>query len=182
MGLQGAQTAPGPRPGLGGTGEGLTCVSVKLSRACITDCSGLEACDCKQRSRFERALGSEGPGTGAGEPLAGRAALAGRVLGSELSGEGAARLCQSLRGTVPQPFTMRPASTVGTSVSLLPSPTPNSCSFPELSRLGGGRKRVRPGDKAGTRKQRPKGEGCAPGGRRGALPTPVPSRPSTPGA
>ena len=47
----------------------------------------------------------------------------------------------------PQPFTMRPASTVGTRVSLLPSPTPNSCSFPELSRLvgvgGGGRKRVR---------------------------------------
>lgn len=47
----------------------------------------------------------------------------------------------------PQPFTMRPASTVGTRVSLLPSPTPNSCSFPELSRLvgggGRGRKRVR---------------------------------------
>lgn len=37
----------------------------------------------------------------------------------------------------PQPFTMRPASTVGTRVSLLPSPTPNSCSFPELSRLVG---------------------------------------------
>ena len=45
-----------------------------------------------------------------------------------------------LRGSLPQPFTMRPASTVGTSVSLLPSPTPNSCSFPELSRLRGGRK------------------------------------------
>lgn len=66
-----------------------------------------------------------------------------------------------LRGSLPQPFTMRPASTVGTSVSLLPSPTPNSCSFPELSRLrGGGRKRVRlcrRRDKAGTRKQSPRG-------------------------
>lgn len=72
------------------------------------------------------------------------AALAGCVLGTKFSGEGAARLCQSPWGTLPQPFTMRPASTVGTSVSLLPSPTPNSCSFPELSRLGRGRKRVRP--------------------------------------
>ena len=66
-----------------------------------------------------------------------------------------------LRGSLPQPFTMRPASTVGTSVSLLPSPTPNSCSFPELSRLkGGGRKRVRlcRREKAGTRKQSPRGK------------------------
>ena len=32
-------------------------------------------------------------------------------------------------------LTIRPASTVGTSVSLLPSTTPRSCSFPELRRL-----------------------------------------------
>lgn len=57
----------------------------------------------------------------------------------------------------PKPFTMRPASTVGTRVSLLPSPTPNSCSFPELSRLvggEGGRKRVRLQRPGKTRKQR----------------------------
>lgn len=50
---------------------------------------------------------------------------------------------EASRARALQSFTMRPASTVGTSVNLLPSPTPNSCSFPELSRLGVGRKRVR---------------------------------------
>lgn len=58
----------------------------------------------------------------------------------EWGGQG---IIEASRARAPQSFTMRPASTVGTSVNLLPSPTPNSCSFPELSRLGVGRKRVR---------------------------------------
>lgn len=57
---------------------------------------------------------------------------------------------------------MRPASTVGTRVSLLPSPTPNSCSFPELSRLGGGgRKRVRLRRQGKDAEAEAAGEGCA---------------------
>lgn len=63
-------------------------------------------------------------------------------------------------GTLPKPFTMRPASTVGTRVSLLPSPTPNSCSFPELSRLGG---RKEEGEATETRR------GRGSGGRGGGL-------------
>lgn len=70
-------------------------------------------------------------------PRQGRAQISGGVGGGCPAHTGrAACLCGGLWGTLPQPFTMRPASTVGTSVSLLPSPTPNSCSFPELSRLG----------------------------------------------
>lgn len=41
-----------------------------------------------------------------------------------------------------RPLTIKPASTVGTSVSLLPSTTPRSCSFPELSRLWGERRQM----------------------------------------
>lgn len=79
------------------------------------------------------------------------------------------------RAHASQSFTMRPASTVGTSVNLLPSPTPNSCSFPELSRLGVGRKRVRrettqrhgSGGRGGGRCVREEGDSTG-----GALPTP----------
>lgn len=69
---------------------------------------------------------------------------------------------------------MRPASTVGTNVSLLPSPTPNSSSFPELSRLGAGRKRVSRIDNTGTRKRRPRRGGrCGQEGEEtGVFPTP----------
>lgn len=117
---------------------------------------------------------------GRGSCLLAGATLAGYVLGTKLSGEGAARLRQSLWGTVPQPFTMRPASTVGTSVSLLPSPTPNSCSFPELSRLGGGRKRVRPRRQGSDAEARARGEGCVPGGDNGNPPHPYPFLSSRP--
>lgn len=79
-----------------------------------------------------------------------------------------------LQGTRPQSFTMRPASTVGTSVSLLPSPTPNSCSFPELSRLGVGRKRVRRQRQHRDAEAEAAGEGCAcRGGGQRLLPTPT---------
>lgn len=69
---------------------------------------------------------------------------------------------------------MRPASTVGTKVSLLPSPTPNSCSFPELSRLGGGKKSMRlRGDDTGPRKQRPRGRAVLVWGETDKFPPPT---------
>lgn len=89
--------------------------------------------------------------------------------------EGLLPVCGGLGGhAAPWPFTMRPASTVGTKVSLLPSPTPNSCSFPELSRLGGGKKSMRlRGDDTGPRKQRPRGRAVLVWGETDKFPPPT---------
>lgn len=99
-----------------------------------------------------------------------------RVRGGRASREGQDGREVAAAPGAPLTFTMRPASTVGTSVNLLPSPTPNSCSFPELSRLGVGRKRVRRETTPETRKRRPRRRAVRAqgGGRRGALPPPLP--------
>lgn len=137
---------PWPPCRCAGGEQGLTCVSVRLSSACMTDCSGREAWDCKERGEG-RECGLWG------------------TAGNPPPTHTKARVAAS-------PFTMSPASTVGTSVNLLPFPTPNSRSCPELSRLGRRRQRktMRLGGAGeGTRKRRMRRWGVI----REAVPTPA---------
>lgn len=164
----------------------LTWVSVKLSRACITDCSGLEAWDYKERDGrvtsvwvWSRELGRGPCELGSG----GRALSKGQD--GALNGVRWPGSYRSLQGTRPSVIYHEASFHRGHERQLAPIPHAEFLQLPRTEPAGGRKEEGETGDNTETRKRRPRRRRAVRAqevGRTSALPTPPLAPQCAPGA